>query len=120
LERRAAAPVADRVLLVGDAAGYIDAITGEGISLALAQALAAAEAAAPLLQRWPESALSRRELRPYAAAYRDSVRAYKFFTRLALFLSRRAGLLDRLAPLLNRRPAAFEAILSANMGRKVQ
>lgn len=29
---------ADRVLLVGDASGYIDALTGEGISVALAQA----------------------------------------------------------------------------------
>jgi flavin-dependent dehydrogenase len=30
--------VAGRVLLVGDAAGYLDALTGEGISVALAQA----------------------------------------------------------------------------------
>jgi flavin-dependent dehydrogenase len=31
---------ADRVLLVGDASGYVDALTGEGISVALAQAAA--------------------------------------------------------------------------------
>ena len=33
-----------RVLLVGDAAGYVDALTGEGIALGLAQARAAVEA----------------------------------------------------------------------------
>ena len=32
------------MLLVGDAAGYVDALTGEGIALGLAQARAAVEA----------------------------------------------------------------------------
>ena len=35
--------VAGRVLLVGDAAGYLDALTGEGIGAALAQAAVLAE-----------------------------------------------------------------------------
>ncbi len=39
--------VAGRVLLVGDAAGYVDALTGEGIALGLAQARAAVDAFAP-------------------------------------------------------------------------
>ena len=38
LRQRVRGRVAGRVLLVGDAAGYIDALTGEGISLALAGA----------------------------------------------------------------------------------
>ena len=38
------ARVAGRVLLVGDAAGYVDALTGEGIALGLAQARAAVDA----------------------------------------------------------------------------
>ncbi|MEO3938062.1 NAD(P)/FAD-dependent oxidoreductase [Dermatophilaceae bacterium Soc4.6] len=38
--------VAGRVLLVGDASGYVDALTGEGIALGLAQARAAVEAIA--------------------------------------------------------------------------
>ena len=38
--------VAGRVLLVGDAAGYVDALTGEGIALGLAQARAAVAAVA--------------------------------------------------------------------------
>ncbi|GAA3738415.1 NAD(P)/FAD-dependent oxidoreductase [Streptomyces tremellae] len=41
LRQRARARVAGRVLLVGDAAGYVDALTGEGIALGLASARAA-------------------------------------------------------------------------------
>lgn len=44
LRQRATARVAGRVLLVGDAAGYVDALTGEGIALGLAQARAAVAA----------------------------------------------------------------------------
>jgi menaquinone-9 beta-reductase len=41
LRRRTVRRVAGRVLLVGDASGYVDAITGEGIRVGLAQARAA-------------------------------------------------------------------------------
>jgi flavin-dependent dehydrogenase len=44
LRQRSTARVAGRVLLVGDAAGYVDALTGEGLAVGLAQARAAAEA----------------------------------------------------------------------------
>ena len=44
--QRRRARVAGRVLLVGDAAGYIDALTGEGIRIGLAQARVAVEALA--------------------------------------------------------------------------
>lgn len=44
LRQRARRRVVGRVLLVGDAAGYIDALTGEGIALGLAQARAAVDA----------------------------------------------------------------------------
>ncbi len=46
LRQRSLRRVAGRVLLVGDAAGYVDAITGEGIALGLAQARAAIAAVA--------------------------------------------------------------------------
>lgn len=41
LRQRASRRVAGRTLLVGDAGGYVDALTGEGIALGLAQARAA-------------------------------------------------------------------------------
>ena len=44
LRQRARRRVAGRVLLVGDAGGYVDALTGEGIALGLAQARAAVAA----------------------------------------------------------------------------
>jgi flavin-dependent dehydrogenase len=44
LRQRVARRVAGRVLLVGDAAGYVDALTGEGISLGMAQARLAVSA----------------------------------------------------------------------------
>ncbi len=44
LRQRSRRRVAGRVLLVGDASGYVDALTGEGIGLGLAQARAAVEA----------------------------------------------------------------------------
>lgn len=44
LRRRTRRRVAGRVLLVGDAAGYVDALTGEGLALAFAQAGAAVAA----------------------------------------------------------------------------
>lgn len=44
LRQRSRRRVAGRVLFVGDAAGYVDALTGEGIALGLAQARAAVAA----------------------------------------------------------------------------
>lgn len=46
LRQRSTHRVQHRVLLVGDAAGYVDALTGEGIALGLAQARAAVTAVA--------------------------------------------------------------------------
>lgn len=43
LRQRARGLRAGRVLLVGDAAGYVDALTGEGIALAVATATAAVD-----------------------------------------------------------------------------
>ena len=46
LRQRSRRRVSGRVLLVGDASGYVDALTGEGIALGIAQARAAIEAVA--------------------------------------------------------------------------
>lgn len=61
--------VAGRVLLVGDAAGYEDALTGEGISLAVKQAAAAVDA---IVQDNPSS---------YEPAWRRITRDYRLLTR---------------------------------------
>jgi flavin-dependent dehydrogenase len=72
--------VAGRVLLVGDAAGYEDALTGEGISLAVRQARAAVTA---IIDEAPWS---------YEAAWRRITRDYRLLTRtLVLATVPRAG-----------------------------
>ncbi|SPM31158.1 NAD(P)/FAD-dependent oxidoreductase [Mycobacterium terramassiliense] len=80
--------VAGRVLLVGDAAGYEDALTGEGISLAVKQAAAAVDA---IISDAPSS---------YEAAWHRVTRNYRLLTRAVVLGS---------APVLARRaivPAA--------------
>ena len=57
--QRASSPVSGRVLLVGDASGYVDAITGEGLRLGFDQARAAvacvaAERPADYARAWRE------------------------------------------------------------------
>jgi flavin-dependent dehydrogenase len=79
--------VAGRVLLVGDAAGYEDALTGEGISLAVKQAAAAVEA---IVDDAPAG---------YEATWRRVTRNYRLLTR---------GLVLASAP-----PAARGAIVPA-------
>ncbi|HLF26636.1 MAG TPA: NAD(P)/FAD-dependent oxidoreductase [Anaerolineae bacterium] len=117
LHRSARAPVSDGVLLIGDAAGYLDAITGEGISLATAQALCLEQTVAPLLgsgaSNRPPSA---RELSRYARTYRSIVKPYYQMTRLVLFLSYHPRLAERAIRLLGKQPDIFQHLLSANMG----
>lgn len=107
LFRRGGRVVSGRVALAGDAAGCVDAMTGDGISLALAQALALG------------SALRRGDLSFYAADYRRIVRRPNRMTALMLAARRRGpvrravlrglaavpGLFDRLAA-LHTGPAA--------------
>lgn len=115
LFRPALSPVADGVLLIGDAAGYLDAITGEGISLALAQALALETTIAPRLREGsglPDTV----QLAAYTQVYRTIVRPYYHFTWLALLLSRQPVLARCVISALSHRPALFRRLLSANMG----
>ncbi len=67
--------VAGRVLLVGDAAGYEDALTGEGISLAVKQAGAAVAA---IVEDAPSS---------YEQAWRRITRDYRLLTRALVLAS---------------------------------
>lgn len=115
LQRNVKSVVADGVLLIGDAAGYLDAITGEGLSLAMAQALCLEQTVIPVLQRTsgPPTA---RELTAYAKAHRVSVRPYYQMTQLVLWLSRHATLAERVIQVLHRQPAIFQHLLSASMG----
>jgi flavin-dependent dehydrogenase len=98
-EQRVRRRVAGRVLLVGDAAGYVDALTGEGINLGLtaAQALVAALVAG--------------EPTTYEAAWARLSRRYRMVTSSLLWARRRPWLQRRIVPAAERLPWVFRGTL---------
>lgn len=102
------APVAkENVLLVGDAAGAPDPVTGEGMSLAIRSAEAAAEAIA---SGDPRSYVRRR-----AALAQPS----DWLGRWILRAARHPKIADRAVKALADRPELFRRLLSVALGEKV-
>lgn len=92
--------VAGRVLLVGDAAGYEDALTGEGVSLALKQAAAAVDA---IVGDRPPA---------YELAWHRVTRDYRLLTR-ALVLASTPRLVRRaVVPACTLLPGAFRGAVN--------
>lgn len=115
LQQRVRGIVGDGLLLIGDAAGYLDAITGEGLSLALAQALALRETVVPVMQKGT-GVLRREALARYRTASTELVKGPTQVAELALLLSRYPGLCRRTVRTLARDTDLFQDFLSANMG----
>ena len=109
LARVARARVADRFALVGDAAGYVDALTGEGLSLAFA----CAESLGTLLPDALAKGATRDALLPYEECFQRVFRKYAWTTRALLMLARRPRLRRPVVRLLGRTPWLFERILHA-------
>ncbi|MCG5214969.1 NAD(P)/FAD-dependent oxidoreductase [Streptosporangium sp. KLBMP 9127] len=100
LRQRVRARVAGRVLLVGDAAGYVDALTGEGISLALQSA------------RVLVRCLRAGRPQAYEAAWhRLSVR-HRLLTDALLTARRHRGTARLIVPAANRLPAVFGGVVN--------
>jgi flavin-dependent dehydrogenase len=97
LRQRSRRRTLGRVLLVGDAAGYVDALTGEGIALGLAQARAAVDAV--------------RVGRPqdYEAAYTRLGRRHELLTKALLASSRVPPVRRAIVPAAARLPWLFGA-----------
>ncbi|MFP3942067.1 MAG: NAD(P)/FAD-dependent oxidoreductase [Thermoanaerobaculia bacterium] len=102
--------VRGRIALVGDASGYLDAITGEGLSLAFHQAFALAEAARAV------TAGEARDLRPYGRAHRRLRRLPEALIRLLLVAERRPGLRRRTVRALAGDPELFDRLLALHAG----
>ncbi|MER5728422.1 NAD(P)/FAD-dependent oxidoreductase [Streptomyces sp. NPDC002138] len=96
LRQHARTQVAGRVLFVGDAAGYVDALTGEGLTLALT-------AAAALVR-------CLREGRPqaYACAWRRLSRNYRLLTKSLLWARNQPRLAPLITPAAVRFPGLFQ------------
>jgi menaquinone-9 beta-reductase len=112
LARASRARVADRLVLLGDAAGYLDAVTGEGLSLALG---CAAELAA-LLPDALAGGASASVLAPYDRAWRRRWRPYVAWTRLVLALARHPALRRQVVRLAAATPRPFERMVAAAVG----
>jgi len=96
------------VLLAGDAAGFYDPFTGEGLFTALRSAELCAETAHAALTRGD---LSARALGPYARARNHEFAAKSRVTRGIQVLIARRGLANMAAHFLARRPALLDTLM---------
>lgn len=104
MRQRSHRRVAGRVLLVGDASGYVDALTGEGISLGLGQARAAVAAVAANRPRAYERGW-------VAATWRCSLLTHGLLQATRTPVTRRS-----LVPLAAAAPSVFSAAVN-ELGR---
>ena len=100
LRQRVRSRVAGRVLLVGDAAGYVDALTGEGLGLAFG--------AAELLV----DCIVQNRTTHYDREWRRMSRRYRLLTSGLLQASRHELLRSRLVPAVDRLPSLFGTIVN--------
>jgi flavin-dependent dehydrogenase len=107
-DRASRARTRDRFALVGDAAGYVDAITGEGVSLSLLSAAALARVLPDALAKGGDRA----SLRPYERDFKTLFRRYALLTRAVLAISRRRRVRRSVLLALRRFPALFDGVLS--------
>jgi menaquinone-9 beta-reductase len=107
---------AGRVFLAGDAAGFLDPLTGDGIAAGLAQAATLAGLLAPL------DLADVRQVAGAAARYRTwHARQWRrrwLFTSLALALSGSTALARRAMSGVGRRPQALQSLLEVNDGTR--
>ncbi|HXT86616.1 MAG TPA: NAD(P)/FAD-dependent oxidoreductase [Verrucomicrobiae bacterium] len=92
------------IALAGDASGCVDALTGDGLALALQQGVHLA------------SALRKNDLRGYQREHRRMMQRPKLMSRLLEMLSRRGWLRRRLISALSVNPAMFSRLLAAHAG----
>ncbi|MFO0587401.1 MAG: NAD(P)/FAD-dependent oxidoreductase [Polyangiaceae bacterium] len=107
LLQRARGLVRDRFALLGDAGGYVDAITGEGLSLAFEAARILGEVLPIAIARGAGEAA----LAPYEKAYLRVYRRYAWLARALMELSYRPALRRRVIRFLGAHPPLFEQVL---------
>jgi flavin-dependent dehydrogenase len=100
LRQRSSARVAGRVLLVGDSAGYVDALTGEGISVGLASAHALVEC------------LSTDRPNDYERRWLAASRRYRWITSSLLAARRHRRTARLIVPAAERLPRVFTAAVN--------
>jgi geranylgeranyl reductase family protein len=110
LAHHAARLTAPGALLIGDAAGFLDPFTGEGIRAALRSAELAVELALPVLAG---GGAAPPELHGYAAAWRREIQAKWPLCTALQHAVRRPRLAEWLVSALRRRPALTAFLMAA-------
>jgi len=100
LRQRTTRRVAGRVLLAGDASGYVDALTGEGISLGLAHARAAV------------AAIAADDPQSYERSWRAASRRYSLLTHGLVQVTRPAWTRRLLVPAAATLPPVFRSAVN--------
>lgn len=93
-----------RFALVGEASGSVDAVTGDGLSLAFQQALALA------------TALKEDDLTRYQAAHREITKLPAIMSRLMLAMDNSPWFRGRVLRALSSEPSLFERLLAIHTG----
>lgn len=93
-----------KVALIGEAAGSVDAITGEGLAIAFQQAIALA------------AALRADNLRDYQRAHRVAMRMPRKMAALMLLMDNRRRLRERAFRALASEPGFFQRMLAMHTG----
>jgi menaquinone-9 beta-reductase len=93
-----------QVAVVGDASGTVDAISGEGLSLAFRQALALADA------------LQMGDLRHYQREHRRLLQRPRLIASLLLFLGERSRIRRRAFQAMQAAPNIFDCMLAYHVG----
>jgi flavin-dependent dehydrogenase len=106
LTRRATRLAGERLFVLGDAAGYVEPFTGEGMAWALAGGLAVAPLAAEAVRRWRPSLAG-----AWAATYRRVVVRRQHLCRAAAAVLRRPLLAGALVRLLARVPGLASPLI---------
>lgn len=100
LRQKVSSPVSGRVLLVGDAAGYVDALTGEGLRIGLACAQAAVRS---VVAERPQD---------YPPRWRSLTREYRWLTSGLVTATRIRPVRHALVPVAARLPRVFGAAVN--------
>ena len=101
LRQRARSRAAGRVLLVGDAGGYVDALTGEGVAMAVAQARAAV------------AAIQDHDPMRYEHDWHTITRRYRLLTASLVGATRLRPIRRALVPTAERLPGVFSAAVNS-------
>ncbi len=101
LRQQVRARSAGRALLVGDAAGYVDALTGEGLRVGFAEAEAAVRA------------IVADRSGGYEADWRKITRSYRWMTNALLWTTSHRELRSMLVPSARAMPFAFRRIVDS-------